>query len=189
MRVIVECLGVSSDRLAGFIPVGKALSAADVGLNAIDADVVDDRPDVVQDRRRNALRLQHGDGHRHESAQRRANEHGLGDLQLVQQLDDDPLVALGRAGLSPARPFQAFEIGARDPFQVRSNQANDCPGSENAAAFAEEAAGTVPVGFTDDGLPVGLQVVGPQHADAAVLRVLAYLEDAIGVDAVAPLPG
>lgn len=48
-------------------------------------------------------------------------------------------------------------------------------------------AGTVPVGFTDDGLPVGLQVIGPQHADAAVLRALAYLEGAIGVDAVAPL--
>lgn len=48
-------------------------------------------------------------------------------------------------------------------------------------------AGTVPIGFTDDGLPVGLQVVGPQHGDAAVLRLLAYLEDAIGVDAVAPI--
>ncbi|HEV7762580.1 MAG TPA: amidase [Acidimicrobiales bacterium] len=48
-------------------------------------------------------------------------------------------------------------------------------------------AGTVPIGRTDDGLPVGLQVIGPQHADAAVLRVLAYLEEAIGVDEVAPL--
>jgi aspartyl-tRNA(Asn)/glutamyl-tRNA(Gln) amidotransferase subunit A len=47
--------------------------------------------------------------------------------------------------------------------------------------------GTVPIGRTDDGLPVGLQVIGAQHADAAVLRVLAYLEEAIGVDEVAPL--
>ena len=45
----------------------------------------------------------------------------------------------------------------------------------------------MPIGRTDDGLPVGLQVIGPQHADAAVLRVLAYLEEAIGVDEVAPL--
>lgn len=37
-------------------------------------------------------------------------------------------------------------------------------------------AGTVNAGFTSDGLPVGLQVVGPQHADAAVFRTLAVLE-------------
>jgi aspartyl-tRNA(Asn)/glutamyl-tRNA(Gln) amidotransferase subunit A len=47
-------------------------------------------------------------------------------------------------------------------------------------------AGTVPVGTTDDGLPVGLQLVGAQHADAAVLRAMAFLEDVVGVDAVAP---
>ena len=34
-------------------------------------------------------------------------------------------------------------------------------------------AGTVCAGFTDDGMPVGLQVVGAQHADVAVLRGLA----------------
>ena len=48
-------------------------------------------------------------------------------------------------------------------------------------------AGTVCVGFTDGGLPVGLQVVGPQHADVAVLRALALLEDALAIDRVAPL--
>ncbi|MCB0962536.1 MAG: hypothetical protein KDA98_04415 [Acidimicrobiales bacterium] len=44
-------------------------------------------------------------------------------------------------------------------------------------------AGTVCAGFTSDGMPVGLQVVGPQHADVAVLRLLAVLEHALGVDA------
>jgi Asp-tRNA(Asn)/Glu-tRNA(Gln) amidotransferase A subunit family amidase len=48
-------------------------------------------------------------------------------------------------------------------------------------------AGTVCAGFTEGGLPVGLQVVGPQHADVAVLRALAVLEDAIGVDRLAPI--
>jgi aspartyl-tRNA(Asn)/glutamyl-tRNA(Gln) amidotransferase subunit A len=47
-------------------------------------------------------------------------------------------------------------------------------------------AGTVCAGFTADGMPVGLQVVGPQHADVAVLRALALLEDALAVEAVAP---
>jgi len=48
-------------------------------------------------------------------------------------------------------------------------------------------AGTVCVGFTHAGLPVGLQVVGPQHADVAVLRALALLEDALAIDRVAPI--
>ena len=47
-------------------------------------------------------------------------------------------------------------------------------------------AGTVCAGFTADGMPVGLQVVGPQHADVAVLRALALLEDVLALDAVAP---
>ena len=49
-------------------------------------------------------------------------------------------------------------------------------------------AGTVCAGFTSDGMPVGLQVVGPQHADAGVLRLLAVLEEALELDAVCPLP-
>jgi len=37
---------------------------------------------------------------------------------------------------------------------------------------------TVPCGFTSDGLPVGLQIVGRRHADAAVLRAAAAFEAA-----------
>ena len=47
-------------------------------------------------------------------------------------------------------------------------------------------AGTVCAGFTADGLPVGLQVIGPQHADVAVLRALAVIEDLLALDPVAP---
>ena len=48
-------------------------------------------------------------------------------------------------------------------------------------------AGSVCAGLTAKGLPVGLQVVGPQHADAGVLRLMALLEDAIGFDRMAPV--
>jgi len=48
-------------------------------------------------------------------------------------------------------------------------------------------AGTVCAGHTPDGMPVGLQVVGPRFGDAVVLRVLAFLEDLLDVDTVAPL--
>ena len=41
-------------------------------------------------------------------------------------------------------------------------------------------AGTVCAGLTADGMPVGLQVVGPQHGDLAVVRTMAFLEAAIG---------
>lgn len=42
-------------------------------------------------------------------------------------------------------------------------------------------AGTVPVGISSQGTPVGLQLVGPQHADQAVLRALAALEAELGL--------
>lgn len=48
-------------------------------------------------------------------------------------------------------------------------------------------AGTVCAGFASSGLPVGLQFVGPQHADVVVLRSMAALEAALGLDPVAPV--
>jgi aspartyl-tRNA(Asn)/glutamyl-tRNA(Gln) amidotransferase subunit A len=46
---------------------------------------------------------------------------------------------------------------------------------------------SVCVGLTNTGLPVGLQLIGPQHADLVVLRAAAALEAAIGFDALAPV--
>jgi aspartyl-tRNA(Asn)/glutamyl-tRNA(Gln) amidotransferase subunit A len=48
-------------------------------------------------------------------------------------------------------------------------------------------AATVCVGFTAAGLPVGLQLIGPQHGDLVVLRAAAALEEALSLDPVAPL--
>ena len=53
-------------------------------------------------------------------------------------------------------------------------------------AYVDGSGVVTPTTFTPDGMPVGLQVVGPQHADVAVLRALALLEDALAIDAVAP---
>ncbi|HLN16255.1 MAG TPA: amidase family protein [Acidimicrobiales bacterium] len=47
-------------------------------------------------------------------------------------------------------------------------------------------AATVCAGLTASGLPVGLQLVGPQHGDLVVLRSAAALEAALGFDALAP---
>jgi Asp-tRNA(Asn)/Glu-tRNA(Gln) amidotransferase A subunit family amidase len=47
-------------------------------------------------------------------------------------------------------------------------------------------AGTVCAGFTAGGLPVGLQLIGPQHGDLVVLRTMAVLEQGLGLDTRAP---
>jgi aspartyl-tRNA(Asn)/glutamyl-tRNA(Gln) amidotransferase subunit A len=47
-------------------------------------------------------------------------------------------------------------------------------------------AGSVCVGFSDGGLPVGLQLIGPQHGDLVVLRAMAALEQLMELDPVAP---
>jgi Asp-tRNA(Asn)/Glu-tRNA(Gln) amidotransferase A subunit family amidase len=47
-------------------------------------------------------------------------------------------------------------------------------------------AGTVCAGHTGDGMPVGLQVIGPQHGDVVVLRLLALLEDDLAITATVP---
>jgi len=49
-------------------------------------------------------------------------------------------------------------------------------------------AATVCVGRSTAGVPIGLQLVGPQHADLVVIRAAAALEAAIGFDARPPDP-
>jgi Asp-tRNA(Asn)/Glu-tRNA(Gln) amidotransferase A subunit family amidase len=49
-------------------------------------------------------------------------------------------------------------------------------------------AATVCAGLSSSGLPIGVQLVGPQHGDLVVLRTAAALEVALDVDTLAPLP-
>ena len=49
-------------------------------------------------------------------------------------------------------------------------------------------AASVPIAMSSDGLPIGLQLVGPQHGDLVVLRTAAALEAAIELDFLAALP-
>ncbi len=54
------------------------------------------------------------------------------------------------------------------------------------ANLTRRPAGTVCCGFTDDGMPVGLQVLGHQVDDVGVLETLAVLEDLLDLDPIAP---
>jgi aspartyl-tRNA(Asn)/glutamyl-tRNA(Gln) amidotransferase subunit A len=49
-------------------------------------------------------------------------------------------------------------------------------------------AATVQAGTSSGGLPIGLQLIGPQHGDLVVLRTAAALEAALNLDTLAPLP-
>jgi aspartyl-tRNA(Asn)/glutamyl-tRNA(Gln) amidotransferase subunit A len=49
-------------------------------------------------------------------------------------------------------------------------------------------AASVCIGFSEGGLPIGLQLVGPQHGDLVVLRTAAALEGALALDTLALLP-
>jgi aspartyl-tRNA(Asn)/glutamyl-tRNA(Gln) amidotransferase subunit A len=48
-------------------------------------------------------------------------------------------------------------------------------------------AATVCCGLSAEGLPIGLQLVGPQHADLVVLRAAAALEAGLGFEELAPI--
>lgn len=53
--------------------------------------------------------------------------------------------------------------------------------------LARNPAGSVNCGFTSEGLPIGLQVIGRQREDLTVLSVLAAVEDLLAIDEVAPI--
>lgn len=53
--------------------------------------------------------------------------------------------------------------------------------------LARNPAGTVPVGSTADGIPIGMQVIGRQRDDLAVLRAVAAVERLVPFDARPPI--
>ncbi|HET8930604.1 MAG TPA: amidase family protein [Acidimicrobiales bacterium] len=48
-------------------------------------------------------------------------------------------------------------------------------------------AGTIPVGLDSRGVPIGLQIVGPQRGDMVVLRTMAVLSELLDFDATPPI--
>lgn len=83
------------------------------------------------------------------------------------------------AAVAPKLGASGTIDGAEDPNWVRFTYPFN---------MTRSPAGTVCVGYTEAGLPVGLQIVGPQHADLAVLRAMAAIEDALGVMRSPPFP-
>lgn len=81
----------------------------------------------------------------------------------------------------PTTPCPPFEIGVDYPERiagVRLDSQFDLIPLTYLFNMTGHPAISVPAGWTPDGLPVGLQVIGPWRADAAVLRAAAAYERA-----------
>jgi aspartyl-tRNA(Asn)/glutamyl-tRNA(Gln) amidotransferase subunit A len=68
--------------------------------------------------------------------------------------------------LTPTLPIPAFAAGREAPGEGRWTSWTPFTYPFN---LTQQPAASVPCGFTADGLPIGLQIVGPRHADATVL--------------------
>ena len=100
------------------------------------------------------------------------------NVRLVEVLHQAPLLLTPTvAGQTPVGDGFGTVAGIADPTWVRFTYPFN---------LTRSPAGSVCAGFTADAMPVGLQVVGPQHGDVVVARMLAVLEETIGANTVCP---
>ena len=71
--------------------------------------------------------------------------------------------------LTPTMPLEAFAAEGPIPEQIEGQRC-DMIAFTAPFNFGGHPAATVRAGFTDGGLPVGLQIVGPRHRDDLVLQ-------------------
>ncbi len=85
--------------------------------------------------------------------------------------------------LTPTTPSAAFRIGEKmdDPIQMYLNDVFTVP-----ANLAGLPGISVPAGLSEDGLPLGLQLIGRPFDEATVLRAAGVLEEAAGFAALPP---
>jgi aspartyl-tRNA(Asn)/glutamyl-tRNA(Gln) amidotransferase subunit A len=78
--------------------------------------------------------------------------------------------------LAPTAPTTAFALGAKtgDPLTMYLNDVCTIPSN-----LAGHPAMSVPFGDGDDGLPVGVQLLGPMLGEVAMFRAAAVLEHAM----------
>ncbi|MDQ1683380.1 MAG: aspartyl-tRNA(Asn)/glutamyl-tRNA(Gln) amidotransferase subunit [Frankiaceae bacterium] len=81
--------------------------------------------------------------------------------------------------VSPTTPTTAFTLGERVDDPMAMYLADLCTIPSNLYGGP---ALSVPCGLSDDGLPVGLQVMAPVQADERMYRVAAAMEAALGSD-------
>ena len=80
--------------------------------------------------------------------------------------------------LTPTMPLTAFEAGHETPVTSDGARWVDWTPFSYPFNLTRQPAATVPCGLTKEGLPVGLQIVGPSYGDTAVLRAARAFERA-----------
>jgi aspartyl-tRNA(Asn)/glutamyl-tRNA(Gln) amidotransferase subunit A len=80
--------------------------------------------------------------------------------------------------LTPTLPITAFPKGRDVPPGWHSSDWTSWTPYTYPFNMTQQPAASVPCGFTSSGLPVGLQIVGPRHDDALVLRAARAYERA-----------
>jgi aspartyl-tRNA(Asn)/glutamyl-tRNA(Gln) amidotransferase subunit A len=73
--------------------------------------------------------------------------------------------------VTPTLPLTAFAVGQDVPDRSSSPDWTSWTPYTYPFNLTQQPALSVPCGFSSGGLPIGLQIVGPRHADALVLRV------------------
>lgn len=84
---------------------------------------------------------------------------------------------------TPVTPFAAFELGSiKDPLQMYLEDIYTI-----SANLVGVPAASVPCGFSSDGKPIGLQLMGPQKQDVRVLQFAHAFEKSVKLDNFPPL--
>ena len=80
--------------------------------------------------------------------------------------------------VTPQLPLTAFEAGRNVPAGSAMSHWSQWTPFTYPFNLTQQPAASVPCGFAGDGLPVALQIVGNQFADALVLRASRAFEEA-----------
>ncbi|NUK70516.1 amidase [Streptomyces lunaelactis] len=90
--------------------------------------------------------------------------------------------------VTPTMPITAFEAGVEVPAHSGHRRWTGWTPFTYPFNMTQQPAATVPCGVDEDGLPIGVQLIGARHADALVLRAAHALYES-GVAAIpAPAP-
>lgn len=80
--------------------------------------------------------------------------------------------------LTPTLATTAFPVGLVSPEHMKNDNWAAWTPFTYPFNMTRQPASSVPCGYTDAGLPIGLQIVGPLHGDALVLRASRAFESA-----------
>src|SRR5690606_35834048 len=88
-------------------------------------------------------------------------------VRTLLRRDFDDAFARVDVLLTPAAPTTAFPLNRRVTNQMEAYAADICTVAVNLAGLPALA---MPCGVGEDGMPIGLQIIGPAFGDAAVLQ-------------------